>query len=486
METRLIPELFADCSRRVADCFLKRSTRRPARRAPSVMAIAVLAMFGAAPVQSAAIRTFQLTDAELDLYQIDLSYDGASQANSTYGLLTANLNQVLAVAASLGTGFINVHNAALPGDSGWIVRNLPVDLASGYAGISTMFDLNNRVGERVNSLSLSALLSDLPLATYAGGSASPFSLGIQENNAQGAGGGPGDAAVRPAPPGSRVDPSVINFDPLAGFQLNWQPGHPNIEQDAEQCMPAAVANSLQWLEDTKGLVVPDPHESGIRDNNCGPGTGRDCSLVGKLDIAMNRPAHRPVASARDFISGKLDYIDDADLEGALIIKHKERSGINWLRDSETSPDGNAESTEDGTRRSLVQWVIDEIRHGEDVEVRIGWDGGGGHMIDIIGGGEILGVPWLSWVHDARQGFDDNGTPGDTADDTTRMNGGTGWFDGGVGWSPIVDNRIVAYIGGRFLAGTIDYATSESIPEPGTLPLLPLLALGILALVRRRS
>ncbi|WP_300340613.1 PEP-CTERM sorting domain-containing protein [Accumulibacter sp.] len=131
--------------------------------------------------------------------------------------------------------------------------------------------------------------------------------------------------------------------------------------------------------------------------------------------------------------------------------------------------------------SLVQWIIDEIRHGEDVEVRIGWDGGGGHMIDIVGAGEILGVPWISWVHDAKQGFNHNGTPGTTSDDTTRINGGTDWFDGGVGWSPIVDNRIVAYIGGQFSSATIDFAASESVPEPGTQALL---TLAVLALVAR--
>jgi len=469
METKLVPAVSG------AKC-------RQARHTLGVMATAVLTILGTAAAHAAPIQSFQLTDAELDLHQLDLTYRGASQANSTYGLLTANLQQVLAVSGPLVSGFINIHNTALPGDSGWIVRNMPVDPSSGYVGISTMFDLNNQAGERVSSMSLSAVLSDQPLPTYSGGSASSFALGKQENNAQGGGGGPSDPGERQTAPASRVDTSVINVNPLGGFELNWQPGHKSLEQDLNQCFPAAVANSLQWLEDTTGLVVPDPNEPGIRDNNCGPATGRDCSLVGKLDIAMKRPAHEVVNSARDFITGKLAYIDDADLEGGLVVKHKERPGIDWLRDSEQSPDGNAESIEDKTQRSLVQWIIDELKHGEDVELRIGWDGGGGHMIDIIGGGEILGVPWISWVHDANQGFDAQGTPDNTSDDTTRINGGTDWFDGGVGWSPIVGNRIVAYIGGEFLAGTIDFAASESVPEPGTLPLL---ILGVVALAARR-
>jgi hypothetical protein len=183
---------------------------------------------------------------------------------------------------------------------------------------------------------------------------------------------------------------------------------------------------------------------------------------------------KPVASARNFISGKLDYIDDANLEEWTDHQTQGAPGRRLaarLRSSHRTETPSRPRTR--RQRSLVQWIIDEIRHGEDVELRIGWDGGGGHMIDIIGGGEILGVPWISWVHDANQGANGNGTPGDTSDDTTRINGGTNWFDGGVGWSPIVDNRIVAYIGGEFLPGTIDFAASESIPEPGTLALLTL-------------
>jgi hypothetical protein len=43
---------------------------------------------------------------------------------------------------------------------------MPVDPSSGYAGISTMFDLNNQASERVSSMTLSAVLSDQPLPTY--------------------------------------------------------------------------------------------------------------------------------------------------------------------------------------------------------------------------------------------------------------------------------------------------------------------------------
>ena len=76
-------------------------------------------------------------------------------------------------------------------------------------------------------------------------------------------------------------------------------------------MSAAVANSLQWLEDQLDIKVPHDHVAGERDD----------SLVGQLDKAMERPAGQPTASAKKYIKGKLDYIDDNALEDDLNIKH---------------------------------------------------------------------------------------------------------------------------------------------------------------------
>ena len=93
------------------------------------------------------------------------------------------------------------------------------------------------------------------------------------------------------------------------------------------------------------------------------------------------------------------------------------------------------------------WIIAELDKGRDVEVRLGWNGSGtnGHMIDVVGGGYILGTPWIAWVHDANQG----------------QKGGISWNDGGIGFSPVIGNWIVAYIGGRADPATIDYAVSEA-------------------------
>jgi hypothetical protein len=91
-----------------------------------------------------------------------------------------------------------------------------------------------------------------------------------------------------------------------------------------------------------------------------------------------------------------------------------------------------------------------LKKGEDVEM--GWvSGNGGHVVDLIGGGTILGVPWVSFIQDANQGQD----------------GGTNWFDGGVGFSLFSDQNILAtWVGGTTQA-TLDFAFSESVPKPST-------------------
>lgn len=427
-----------------------------------------------APLGSAQAQLlYPLSELNLDLSQVDLTYASASQSYSTYGLLSANTSSVLAAAGgAISSGYVNIYNPSPTHATSdpWLVRNMPVDSLSGYPGVSTMLDLGNSPGAPVLGIDLVATLSDTPLLAPPVAASSPYVLTRVEHNAEG-GGGPGTGGAEDSPrtfapdPTNRADTSVIAYNvalpPAAN--VTWQPGHPNIEQAINQCGPAAIANSLQWLENTHaGLAFPDAHIPGQNDNN---------SMVGKIDQSAMRPNDKYTASAKKFMQGKLDYIDDTDQESKLKIKHKERTGIDWLGASEASPDGNAKSTEDTTRRSLMQWILDELKDGEDVEIRIGWDTGGGHFVDLIGGGTIFGVPWIAWAHDADQ----------------KKVGGTGLLDGGYVWTPVVGdtNRIVNFVGGKASYGTIDFAASESyVPEPSG-ALLALLGVAAIAQRRRR-
>ena len=64
---------------------------------------------------------------------------------------------------------------------------------------------------------------------------------------------------------------------------------------------------------------------------------------------------------------------------------------------------------------------------------------------------------MAWVHDAKQGYDDNGTPADSSDDKVKNNGGITEKTGGIQHSYIIDNKLKSGVS----VGTIDLALSES-------------------------
>jgi hypothetical protein len=366
-------------------------------------------------------------DMGLTLDRLDLQFGDAYQENSFYGMATVNYDALISSTGITG-GFVNV---ATP--QGWVVRNLPVDPDAGYSGLSVMFDLGPYDG--IDAIPTYATYTPEPLVCFGPFPEVDFSVGHRLYNAQ------GSHEIRSTLPTTSVDLSVVTFGFGGLIEGVWQPGHPSVEQDTNQCGPAAVANSLQWMEDEYGIKIPHDHEPGIRDD----------TLPGELDQDMNRPAHQPVASAVNFVDGKLRYVDDNDLADEVHVKHKSRQGINWIPNSRTIGDATSHVNNDPDT-SFLDWLLAELEAGEDVELRIGWTGGGGHYICLTGGGRILGVPYLTWVHDADQGHDGNDVD---------ENGGVSADDGGHGFSWVDGNQIRCFIEGETGTATIDYAVSES-------------------------
>src|SRR3989344_77121 len=70
-------------------------------------------------------------------------------------------------------------------------------------------------------------------------------------------------------------PLVVNF-PTWTFS---QPNQVNLKAAQNQCVPMSVANSLQYLENSYGLQIPNNHAAGLKGDN---------TLVGQLDTEMNR------------------------------------------------------------------------------------------------------------------------------------------------------------------------------------------------------
>ncbi len=377
----------------------------------------------------------------LQFAQLDLSFGAAPQPNSSYGLAAVDFGQ-LASSTGVGQGYLNIATSA-----GWVVQNMVIDPGKDQPGSSTMFNLGSPPGVAVGNLLAYADFSAVPTTSFNYSPATSFVVGKVGFNAQG----------RNAPVMAPVAPAatpVIGW--LAGGATTWiqQAFRESVEQDVNQCGPGSFANSLQWLEDQFRVNVPDDHVPGILGKPA-------ASLVGEIDRKMGRQPHRTVTDDQ-LMKGKLDYIAENALAEELVVKHW---GGGFAPGDQLSTDGSVKSRDESLSGiSLVDWIIQEIANGEDVELALG--GNVMHWINVTGAGRTLGVPWISWTHDAKQGYDDKGTA-DTGDDTTLRNGGTNWWDGGVGWSPIVNGRL-----GSFIAGaTPDFAVSESVPEPGTLLLV---------------
>ena len=375
---------------------------------------------------------FLEADQGVSFYQIDFTFTNAELANSSIGMAVADF-PLLAEFVPFSPGYINIF--AFQG--GWIVRNMPVAFDAEMPGISTWFDLG-AMGD-VDFIVAAVVVSEEPKDFFFAEILFDYPVGDKPYNAEGL-----DESITTAP--ASIDLSNVIFDPFGPTLFCWRKGPPpNIEQDDNQCAPAAVANSLQWLENDGDIVVPDDHKPGIR----------DASLVGELDKRMDRAAHQGCVPSK-ILEGKVKYVDDKGLKDKLNLKHKNRVGGSTISSMDVTVGGTTSAANSDATVSLFDWMLSELKDGEDVELIYLYDGGGGHAVNLVGAGYIMGIPTIAWAHDANQGSNDNGTPGNTADDTTdETNGGTTPADGGIGWSPIIGDRVVSQ------GANMAFALSES-------------------------
>ncbi len=357
------------------------------------------------------------------LSQVNFTFSSAPQPDSAYGLVAVDF-AALSAATGLSTGFVNISSGA-----GWVVQNLPVDPSSGHPGLGTMFNLGVGHGQEVSALTVAVDFSATPFASFSALPGTDFAVGSVDYNAEGRG---GPMVTVPPLPVTPLVPWLIG----GATEFLWETTRESVEQDYNQCGPASLANSLQWLEKRYGINVPHEHKPGIE------GDPPD-SLVGQIDLTMDRKRGGTVTDT-NFMFGKLEYIAENGLADKLVIKHW---GGRFTPFDYTYVGSHTATSRDQQRGglSLVEWIRKEIADGEDVELALG--GPSGHWVNVTGAGTILGIPWISWVHDANQG-----NPG-----------GNNWWDGGYGVSVIRDGKLTNFLPNYEL----DFAVSESpIPDSG--------------------
>jgi len=406
-------------------------------------------LIGLAVVLAEGAYAVELPDNQgVSFSQLNFTYLGASQSYSSTGQVYVDYGALPDIGSSMG--FINVVSPS--GD--WLVQNLPV-VPDITFGLSSTFDLG--ISGPVSSLPLCVQYTVDPMQTNPGVSvindfaASTGGLSTVDFNAQGKGSTTRTTVPVPAAPGA------ITFNPSGLNEVINQPGHAlSVEQDTNQCGPAALANSLQYLENTFGLNVPHDNVPGIAGNPAN-------SLVGQIDTAMGRAQGETVGDF-DYIWGKLQYLGDNVDPNKISVKYQDDSyGGNITNNGVTAIDKG------GAGNPTADFILSELKDGEDVELGITWDGGGGHWVDLIGGGTTLGVPWVAFVHDAKQG-----------DNTT----GTGLFEGGMGFSYLQDTDSDGYLNfANFIdgsAGEVDIVVSQSVvPLP---PAVWLFGSGLVGLI----
>lgn len=319
--------------------------------------------------------------------QVDFTWPGATTLNSDTVQIDIDVD-TLHSSTGIPSGYINVVTSL-----GWVVQNLPVLDDFPYAGISSNFRLyESASGAGTDTTSLDAYveLSSEPVTSVPSGSPQTFMVGDVSYNAQGFGGAVGTGTPPPPPVG------VIDFNVGGVFRICWQPGHQCIETAQNQCLPAAVATSLQWLEDTYASInIPHPNVMGL---------GDDGSLVGALELEMKRTWRSrrdgdPV-SAQEGLSGKLCYLDHNDI--TLRVKHQGLLGGSNYYDCHYLSYGQGTVV-------TADFIIKELCKGEDVELGFLYASGGGHFVEVVGAGTILGKPWIAHKSDHDQSDDTKGT-----------------------------------------------------------------------------
>jgi len=296
------------------------------------------------------------------LTQLDVEFDGETHANTAWGHATVDY-----------TGVFGVLYFNLVIDGTWRVQNIPF-LSPEGAGVTqtnaVTFDLGVAQGTEVTSVDAIAELSIDPLTEAPAGGAVTTAVG---NQAFVIATGFSRKTIAFAPPA----PTLVGG--AADGPKATNPNFPNQEAGKNECVPAALSNSLRWLDGTYGLGIAE----------------------GNMSIAAMKVLVKwgPDGAPQQWWSRK-------------------RSFFKELIETTTIP------------KNSLDKVFDAVRNGCDVEMRAN-----NHVVAVTGAQKLAdGNYVLELTHDTVQGDDTKGTgktgtQNVTWDVKTKKFSGAPWIEG---------------------------------------------------------
>lgn len=322
----------------------------------------------------------------IEFYQVDYDWETSKYPDSNTGEIVVNIDKVKED-SGLESGYINAYS-----EEGWIIQNLLIPENFPYPYISRLFDLG-RAGD-IKSINVYIQVSAEPVSVFEySGALPPYPVGDTIYDAEG--GNETVQFIRPQPPPPNVPGPNEFVDPPETY-FYYQDNHPNVACCKNQCVQAAYANNLQYLENEFGTPVNDELICGFN------GTPSN-SLTAKFDVIMERKAfaenNGSATSYRKALEGFVRYTYFESLP--ISLKHQGPiNGTDDITYQDVTSDGKGWSVS-------TDFIINEIKNGHAVAMAFNWYYGGksqgGHMVQIIAAGKILGAPYIIYLDDIPQG-----------------------------------------------------------------------------------
>ena len=363
-------------------------------------------------------------------------------------------------------GFINVVDSS----NNWWVQNLPVGFIGTDVGLYSTIGYEMAVAPAPSSTPVTsgAYYVDFTLSPETSVSSIQANSTLQTYGIQPEDFNIGDTSADGDPAGrivlSSPAPGTLTFNGNNDFNVSYQFGHPNVAAAENQCAPAAVANSLDWLRQTQGVNIPNANVPGNRTDN------PNNSLVGVLESATYMG--RRVASVTDGggiwpLDGKMKYLAATGNGGLIVSFQNTGTGVagGSYAAGTTIPfnDGNNYTATQGGMVAInrgapsFSFIQSEIAKGEDVEINFA----DGHYVNVNGAGVLNGNAFITSISDYKQG---PAALGNAFNNRTAQRPGTERID----FSWVSKTGALTVTGGYFNGSAINQVITESVPEPSAL------------------